>query len=399
MPTSQQESSPIRWLPILGLAGLQAAITLCWVIYNLYIPGLLAEVGFSGETARQILIIENILATVMEPIMGAVSDQLRRWLGTQFPLILIGALGSCFLFVGIPLSASGQGSWILPTLLVAWAFAMTLFRSPAIALLGKYATPKDWPFANSFLTLFSGIMGGLAPLTQAQILSLGHGSPFWIGSGVLLIAVIVLNSLDKLIPQDPTDSAPLDPIRWIPLGLIFGLGVSIALSSRLMLGILPAQVATFFSEPWITPATIVSLIFVVSGIVALPCGSLSTQWGNQRVLLIGLVAFMVIWLGVPFLSGASLGIVLAVLLGITLSLMTNSTIPFVLAQVSSRQGGFAVGLYFGGGSLAVVLFNTFFSQINLTGITALLSGIILIALAGYFVLQANSAQNLRFTST
>jgi hypothetical protein len=52
-----------------------------------------------------------------------------------------------------------------------------------------------------------------------------------------------------------------------------------------------------------------------------------------------------------------------------------------------------VGLYFGGGSFAVVLFNTVFGDMNLSGVTASVIGILLLGLAGYGVLKASSGQN------
>jgi len=46
------------------------AITLTWVIYNLYLPQLLGQFGFPKQLAVGLLILENALAVVMEPLMG-----------------------------------------------------------------------------------------------------------------------------------------------------------------------------------------------------------------------------------------------------------------------------------------------------------------------------------------
>jgi Na+/melibiose symporter-like transporter len=90
---SISKASPrVLWLQVWGLAAVQGAIALTWVIYNLYLLKLLTDFGFPKTLATGLLIIENILAAVMEPLMGALSDQTQRWVGTRFPFISVGVV-------------------------------------------------------------------------------------------------------------------------------------------------------------------------------------------------------------------------------------------------------------------------------------------------------------------
>ena len=83
-------SKQILWLQVFGLAMVQGAITLSWVIYNFYLPKLLVEFGFSKSLAVSLLILENALAVFMEPLMGSLSDKKQRWVASRFPFIMLG---------------------------------------------------------------------------------------------------------------------------------------------------------------------------------------------------------------------------------------------------------------------------------------------------------------------
>ena len=121
-------SPRVLWLQVWGLAAVQGAIALTWVIYNLYLLKLLTQFGFPKELATGLLILENLLAAIMEPLMGGLSDQSQRWVGTRFPFISFGIVLASAFFIAIPLFVafgSPASTWLLPVLMVAWALAMT----------------------------------------------------------------------------------------------------------------------------------------------------------------------------------------------------------------------------------------------------------------------------------
>jgi len=76
--------SHILWVQVWVLAALQGAITLAWIIYNAYVPQLLVQFGFPASLAVGLLVLENALAVIMEPLMGGLSDQAQRWVGSRF---------------------------------------------------------------------------------------------------------------------------------------------------------------------------------------------------------------------------------------------------------------------------------------------------------------------------
>ncbi|MDV2990714.1 MAG: hypothetical protein N4J56_000368 [Chroococcidiopsis sp. SAG 2025] len=93
----EELSVEVLWLQVWGLAGLQGAIALTWLIYSVYLPKLLTEFNFPTLVATAIFVVENGLAVVLEPLMGGLSDRDKQQFGSRFPLIAAGiVLASIF---------------------------------------------------------------------------------------------------------------------------------------------------------------------------------------------------------------------------------------------------------------------------------------------------------------
>ena len=355
----------ILWVQVWALAGLQAAITLTWLVYNLYLPKLLTQFGFPPSLAASLLVLETTLGMILEPVMGGLSDQSFRWVGSRFPLISAGAILASSLFIAIPcvvtfIPPTEVIKGILPLVLVAWALAMTIFRSPAISLLGKYATPKNLPLAASFLTLAGGIVGSFRDIGNTFILSLGPIFAFSIGSFVLLLAVFTLRFFAP--PETPVNQEILkipkipkiSEIPFAKLGLILVTGFSVAWGSRLLMDAIGKTLKTQPQTNNIT--TIMVGISLIMAFAALPAGFLATKIGNSQAMLAGICATI---LSIILLNiGAHFLIILLALAGF--SLIINGVIPFTLGIVPERWAGLGIGIYFSEFSLAMSLFGFVF---------------------------------------
>ncbi|MEM7793694.1 MAG: MFS transporter [Cyanobacteria bacterium P01_C01_bin.118] len=358
----------ILWLQVLGLAAVQGAISLTWVIYNLYLKDLLVTFGFAASLATLLLVVENAMGAVMEPLMGSFSDQRQHWVGSRFPQIALGMILSAVCFLGIPLVVIVGGvslKALLPFALVAWALAMTVFRSPALSLLGRYAFEADLPQAASVLTMVGGVTGAMAPLASDFILGLGPLAAFSIGTVVLLLAALVLRQVNpgKAVSSSPSSTGANAQMQWANLPWIFATGASVALGLRLLLQSFPKAVAeTGFSQPKL----IMVALFVAVAVSALPCGQLATRLGNRRAMLIGF-AGMVLAAGVTTVMGtAGIAVVVAIAIGIAFSLVANGTLPYALSMVPPTKAGLGTGLYFSGGAAAMSVLGSIGADLGLT---------------------------------
>ncbi len=375
----------ILWLQVLGLAAVQGAISLTWVIYNLYLEDLLVALGFAASLATLLLVIENALGAVMEPLMGSFSDQRQHWVGSRFPQIALGMIVAAFCFFGIPLLVLVGISLkpLLPVALVAWALAMTIFRSPALSLLGRYAFESDLPQAASVLTMVGGVTGAMAPLASEFILGLGSLAAFSIGTVVLLLAAWILRQINpnQTVANVPSADDTNASIPWANLPWIFGTGAGVALGLRLLLQSFPAAVKnTGFSQPKLMMVA----LFVTVAVSALPCGQLGTRLGNRTAMLSGFGGLIVAAAMTSILGSPGVAVLVAIAIGIAFSLVANGTLPYALSMVPPAKAGLGTGLYFSGGAVAMSVLGSMGANLGLST-SLLVAGISFAAAAGCVV--------------
>jgi MFS family permease len=391
--TPSTNTKNILWLKVCTLAGLQFAISLTWLIYNAYLPKLLTQFGFPTSLAATLLIIDSALAIILEPIMGSLSDRSQKWVGSRFPLISSGVIITSTLLIAIPcivtfIPPTQVFKAILPISLVAWAIAMTIFRSPAIALLAKYSTVSDLPLAASVITLAGGLVAAFRPIANQYILSLGPIFAFSLASFVLLAAVFALR---KVTPPDiPTVETNNPQIPIIKLALIFTMGFSLAWSSRLLMDAI--------GKLWKTQLNAdVSMLMVGIGlflaVFSLPAGWIATKFGNYRVIFWGL-GFTLLGM-ILMLYNNTISLIIFIITIPSFSCIVNGIIPLIIELTPSRWIGLGIGTYFGGFSLAMTVFGLVFSQPqNVTPVIGLQIGTINFMIAGgcIFLTQLNKLE-------
>ncbi len=389
---TQANSTPVLWFQVWSLAAMQGAVALMWIIYNLYLAKLLISLGFPATWATTLLVVENALAIVLEPVLGNFSDRLQQQLGTRLPLVSLGVILAAGLFLAIPAVALGGVTfaqrWLLPTVLIAWALAMTTFRSPVLSLLGRCAFQTRLPEAASILTLVGGVTGAMAPLAGDLILGWGAGVAFALGSGVLVGATLLLRWVVAQAPalklatatgetlpravEVPIAILPPMPLSWPNLGRVFGTGVGVTLGFRALLTLFPqvlAKQAPLVPVPWVMGS-----IFLALAIAALPAGKVALHLGNQRAMVLGLGLLSFVSITISTLGNTLAALILAILLGAAFSLVSNGTIPFALSLVPEFKAGLGTGMFFGGGAAANALLGGLtphLQRLDLAGMTAI----------------------------
>ena len=368
----------VLWVQVCGLAAVQGAILLTWTIYNLYLRQLLVEFGFPAALATTLLVVENLLAAGMEPLMGSLSDRAQRWLGNRFLWVAGGVIlaSACFILIPAVLifgASRGPLRFLLPGMLVAWALAMTVFRSPALSLLGRYAFATRLPQAASILTLVGGVAGAMGPLTNQFILGLGPMFAFGLGSFVLLGAAAVLQWTDPnrsvraegqaeeaiAAPEESTP-APKAFLSWQKLGLVFGAGVGVGLGFRLSMQNFPKILE--IQVPDAEAGWVLGAIFVALACAAIPSGTLAIRLGNRRAMILGAFLLALACGFFALSSNSWMATIAALAFGASFSLVANGTIPFALSMVPANKGGLGTGMYFSGGAIATSVFSGILRQ-------------------------------------
>jgi len=370
-----QSQTAILWLPLTALAAVYGAITLSWVVYRVHLAELVTQFGFEPTFAPQLLLVETLLAIALEPLAGKVADQIHLRQSDRFPLILAGGVLTAILFVLVVLVAvqvqpEGAIRWLLPALLIAWAIAIAILRSPALALLRHYAATVRLPQAASLLTLAAGLAGAATPLASPVIREMGYVPTFIVAALLLVGTVGILqsfNSPEAMATFETSENAVADNPAPLSLGLIFGIGATVTLVFRLVIEIFPRVLKA--QLPDTNPPLIIGLIFLAIAAFAIPAGLIAVRVGNARAMLVGLGAIAALLVLVPLSASLPLAMILAVGLGMAYSLVSNGAFPLVLSVLASQQAGLAIGLFFGGPAAAVSAFSVFFGNPEALSVT------------------------------
>ncbi|NJM27940.1 MAG: SLC45 family MFS transporter, partial [Pseudanabaena sp. RU_4_16] len=243
-------------------------------------PDLLKQFGLDPAFGLTLLIVENFIATFMEPLTGGLSDRLKQRLGTSMPFIVAGVILASALFIAIPAIAifgnpESIARWLLPAIIICWAIAMATFHSPAISLLSQCcAGAPSLVQAFSVLTLTGGLASSLKPLANQFILSFGAAVAFTISSLGFLAAAALLRFVKSSMTDAETltiNSAVSRPsLRTItPQLLMLGLlGILIGWSMRLAIGetlprLIQLELAGAKLELWMGIVAIALAIFSI----------------------------------------------------------------------------------------------------------------------------------------
>lgn len=288
------------------LVGL-AFFSICafWQMYDNIIPLILKNTFGLGDTvAGFVMSLDNILALFMLPFFGALSDRAGR----RMPFILGGTALAVVLCVALPLF-NRPGSLVpFMAVLGLLLLAMSLYRSPAVALMPDL-TPKPLRSkANAVINLM-GALGGVYTLVCIGLLvrqpaggGLANYLPLFIAVAVLMVAsvfVLFFTIREKELKQaadEPQEAqaageeeAPLEPAVRRSLYLIL---FSVAFW---FMGYNAVTTAfTKYAEVvWghnVGQASTCLLIATIGAVISyIPIGFIASRVGRKRTILAGVV--------------------------------------------------------------------------------------------------------------
>ncbi len=358
----------IAWQQVWGIAAIQGSVTLAWVIYNLYFPQFLVQLGFAAGVAKTVLIIEHFLEAIIEPIFGSLSDRQQLKIGTRIPIISLGIVFASVFFISLPVIVilvhpQKIWAWLLPILAILWASSMAIFRSPAISLLSKSAPTNKLPQAVSIVSLIGGVIGAFRFDAYGIILKLGPSFAFFIGSITFLLAGF---SLRFLFPPDLTDNLDtasnnknVPKVKLLTIALIGIMGISISWALRF---IIPIVKQVFTMQIGETNTKIAMMLFFLGlGILAIPAGKSASKIGNSLGILLGLVSTIILLQLLNFIPN----LLIIILICASFTLVLNSVIPLVIILVPAERVGLGLGFYFGAFGAGMSFFDLIFSNLKL----------------------------------
>lgn len=176
----------------IGLAFL--SISAFWQMYDNIIPLILQNTFGLGETVTgTIMAADNVLALLLLPLFGALSDRVDTRAGKRIPFIATGTLLAVAFLMLLPLADSSGNIILFVGALFLLLISMGLYRSPAVALMPDLTPNKLRSKGNAVINLM-GAVGGVYTLIMIKLL-VGKGErpdyqPLFISVAALMVIAV-----------------------------------------------------------------------------------------------------------------------------------------------------------------------------------------------------------------
>ena len=361
----------------IGLAFL--SISAFWQMYDNVVPLILQRSFHLNEAVTgAIMAADNVLAVVLLPLLGALSDKVDTPFGKRTPFIVGGTALAVFFMMLLPMADNSRNLPLFVISLGAVLVSMGLYRSPAVALMPDL-TPKPLRSkANAVINLM-GAVGGVCSLVMIKVL-VGKGdtpdyTALFIGVAALMVlAVLVLifvvrekkmlAIVAKEYPEEYQEetlaetkaaaksaeaAAKTELPKEVKRSLIF-----ILLSILFWFAAYNA-VTTAFSRYATTVWGLEGggyadclLIATVAAIISyIPIGIIASKIGRKKSIMIGLVLMLACYAMASFMVVYNPIIILGfVLIGMGWAAISVNSLPMVVEMCSSADLGKYTGLYY-----------------------------------------------------
>lgn len=179
---------------LIGLAFM--SISSFWQVYDNIIPLILKNTFGLGETITGVVMaLDNVLALVLLPIFGSISDKVDTKLGKRTPFIVVGTVLAVTFMLILPFADKAVNLPLFVGALFGVLVSMGLYRSPAVALMPDLTPNHLRSKANAVINLL-GAVGGVYSLIMIKVL-VGKGDrpsyvPLFISIAIFMVVSIIV---------------------------------------------------------------------------------------------------------------------------------------------------------------------------------------------------------------
>jgi len=370
---------------LVGLAFL--SICAFWQMYDNVIPLILTNTFHLNETySGAIMAADNVLALVLLPLFGSISDKHETKLGKRMPFILCGTAAAVILMNILPLldnsyyAQAGAGKVVAFVIVLgALLISMGTYRSPAVALMPD-VTPKPLRSkANAIINLM-GAVGGIIYLAVAAVLypnsktagvkHVNYQILFIVVSGIMLAAVALLYIFIKE-PKLTAENKRLEEQHpeWNLSEEDESGNETLPADVKRSLGFLLASIALWFTgynavTTWFTTyvsvvmgqglggASACLLVATAGAIVSyIPIGNLASKIGRKKTIMAGIILLSVMFamgfvLTSMFKSINAIMYVSFALVGLAWAAINVNSLPMVVEMCKGSDIGKFTGYYY-----------------------------------------------------
>lgn len=338
------------------------SVSVVWSIYNTFLPPIYDKMVASTLVVGFIMTLDNILALVIQPWVGAQSDRTWTRFGRRFPYILTGMPLAGLLLFGLP-HAIPHGLAALLLFTVMMNIGMAISRTPIVSLMPDLTPSQYRSAANGVINLMGGVGSGIALFLGRPLEQMNAAYPFYFAGAVAIVMPWLLWLIIKEpreLPETAADDGEGEEGAATIAAVLRGILASKDRSGLLLLFAIFAWFIAFSGAEalfslygervlGITPGQAgQTLLFLLATVIvcALPAGLVGQRIGRRRAILIGLALFgamfLLLW---PLRDVGTIRLVLPIG-GIGWSLIVVNSLPMVLELGRGREAGAYTGTYY-----------------------------------------------------
>ncbi len=369
-----KEAVIAHYMPAIFIGLCYMAITTMWTLYSAYVPVLLqVDFGLRVAAIGLVMMLDNLLALLVQPWIGARSDRLRSRWGKRLPIIVAGMPVAAVGFAMIPLAGRFFDSLAgFIGIVIVMLVSMAIMRVPLFALMPDLTRPEHRSTANGIINLFGGIGILIATLGLGWLYRINRAGPFAVGALLLVLSTLLLAAvLPKLtrrysVDENGIEDGEIPTNSWRMLRDVLAdnwRGVPLLLLAILLYTFGINAIETFFSlygrsvlQIAEESALMILGVFFIAYIVAsVPAGMVGERFGRRQTMTAGLAAIALLVLLAFFLRSAPAMLAIMPLGGVAWALVNTNALPVVLATSTPGHAASTVGLFYATTTLASIL--------------------------------------------
>jgi maltose/moltooligosaccharide transporter len=355
---TRHTATGMPWGSSFLLAGGSLVIGAVSPLYDSYVPPLLQRHLSSSTSVGAAMGIDNVLALLLVPFIGALSDGTHTRLGRRVPFVLAALPITALGVAAIPF-AEHFGLVALLAAMIALDVALAVWRAPFSALLAELVPSAHRSKTEGMLGV-SMCIGAMLMLGSARGLASRSSALPFVLAAAIVASVWVVHSIFLREPAHERDAnasatrAAVAPFR--SLRAAFSSGDRRApqfFAACLLFQMAFQSFSSWFtlhgSERFQTTVADASLGFIAVAISTLvgsvPAGWLGARYGRRRMSLVGIAGMAIACVVLHLVPTLTLAVVALFFFGLSWSFPVANLTPMALELGTAARAGSLAGAF------------------------------------------------------
>jgi MFS family permease len=337
------------------------AISVMWSVYNAFMPLILKKFIGSAAVIGFIMTIDNYLAIIIQPVVGALSDKIDTRFGKRMPFIMAGMPIASIMLI---LLANYSGFVMLIIFLVLTNLTMSIFRSPVISLMPDITHKENRSKANSIINFMGGIGAVIAYFVGSKLWKMNPKLPFYL-SGILMLVSFIIIFIFIKEKRDAVNYEKVDDNKghFIDAVKIKDKNITYLLMAICSWFIAYQGIEAFLSlygvEFLKIEESAASMLFTFISIsfllFSIPAGIVGTKIGKKKAIVIGVIGLTGSFCVIALFKTLMIVRIMLAVAGFFWAMININSYPFVADMASKGEVGKYTGLYYLASSIAAIV--------------------------------------------